>query len=96
MDGLKGGPARTAKLSKQERVKAARLAARARWSKKKQFPPYMQIGNVLAHGEIEKWAFKRISLPSKPWKCGLRPANSITSIFGTARVSAETNVPGAV
>ena len=35
LGGLKGGPARTAKLSKQERVKAARLAAHARWRKKK-------------------------------------------------------------
>ena len=34
--GLKGGPARAAKLSKTERSLSARVAARARWSKRGQ------------------------------------------------------------
>jgi len=34
--GLKGGPARAKKLTKQERIESARKAANARWSKKRQ------------------------------------------------------------
>ncbi len=34
--GLKGGPARAAKMTPEERSESARKAARARWDKKKQ------------------------------------------------------------
>ena len=33
--GLKGGPARAAKMTKEERSESARKAARARWDKKR-------------------------------------------------------------
>jgi hypothetical protein len=33
--GLKGGPARAAKMNKEERSESARKAARARWDKKR-------------------------------------------------------------
>lgn len=35
LGGLKGGPARAKNLKKKDRIKIAREAARARWSKKK-------------------------------------------------------------
>jgi hypothetical protein len=34
--GLKGGPARAAKMTKEERIESARKAANARWAKKRQ------------------------------------------------------------
>jgi hypothetical protein len=34
--GLKGGPARRDKLTKEQRVEIARKAAKARWAKKRQ------------------------------------------------------------
>ncbi len=34
--GLKGGPARAAKMTKEERSESARKAAKARWDKKRQ------------------------------------------------------------
>ncbi len=33
--GLKGGPARAAKMTKEERSESARKAAKARWDKKR-------------------------------------------------------------
>lgn len=36
LGGLKGGKARAAKLTKEERSEIARKAARARWAKKRQ------------------------------------------------------------
>jgi hypothetical protein len=38
LGGLKGGPARAAKMSKAERSKSASKAARSRWDKKKYLP----------------------------------------------------------
>jgi hypothetical protein len=34
--GLKGGKARAAKMTKEERIESARKAANARWAKKRQ------------------------------------------------------------
>jgi len=34
--GLKGGKARAAKMTKEERIESARKAAKARWAKKRQ------------------------------------------------------------
>ena len=36
LGGLKGGKARAEKLTKEERFKSARKAAKARWEKKRQ------------------------------------------------------------
>jgi hypothetical protein len=36
LGGLKGGPARAAKMTKEERIESARKAAKARWEKRRQ------------------------------------------------------------
>jgi hypothetical protein len=47
--GLKGGKARAAKLTKEERVESARKAAQARWAKYENTgPAYEEARNPLA------------------------------------------------